>query len=82
MSLFTAKEFLFCLFQNWCNWPDESFEEMDSTLAVQQVIYPMILCFILKEQLFCFMQEKLHAGKGSWRRQCRVQCHSQSFSSE
>ena len=24
--------------QDWCRWPDESFEEMDSTLAVQQVI--------------------------------------------
>jgi len=27
------------MFQDWCRWPDESFEEMDSTLAVQQVIH-------------------------------------------
>ncbi|XP_074659061.1 MOB-like protein phocein [Tubulanus polymorphus] len=27
---------------DWCNWPDESFEEMDSTLAVQQFIQQAI----------------------------------------
>ena len=33
--------YVYCL-QNWCSWPDESFEEMDSTLAVQQFIQQMI----------------------------------------
>ncbi|KAK7109551.1 MOB-like protein phocein isoform X1 [Littorina saxatilis] len=28
--------------QDWCNWQDESFEEMDSTLAVQQFIQQAI----------------------------------------
>lgn len=28
--------------QDWCNWPDEPFEEMDSTLAVQQYIQQLI----------------------------------------
>ncbi|XP_052809604.1 MOB-like protein phocein [Mya arenaria] len=28
--------------QAWCSWPDESFEEMDSTLAVQQFIQQLI----------------------------------------
>ncbi|PVD30822.1 hypothetical protein C0Q70_10097 [Pomacea canaliculata] len=28
--------------KDWCNWPDESFEEMDSTLAVQQFIQQAI----------------------------------------
>lgn len=28
----------FFLQQDFYNWPDESFEEMDSTLAVQQVL--------------------------------------------
>ncbi|XP_046373139.1 MOB-like protein phocein [Haliotis cracherodii] len=28
--------------QNWCSWQDESFEEMDSTLAVQQFIQQAI----------------------------------------
>uniref|UniRef100_E0CX17 MOB family member 4, phocein n=1 Tax=Mus musculus TaxID=10090 RepID=E0CX17_MOUSE len=26
--------------QDFYNWPDESFDEMDSTLAVQQAILP------------------------------------------
>lgn len=29
-------------FQDWCHWPDEPFEEMDSTLAVQQFIQQTI----------------------------------------
>ncbi|GBM80787.1 MOB kinase activator-like 4 [Araneus ventricosus] len=28
--------------QNFCNWPEEPFEEMDSTLAVQQFIQQTI----------------------------------------
>ena len=28
---------LICKMQDWCNWPDEQYEEMDSTLATQQV---------------------------------------------
>ncbi|KAA0188391.1 MOB family member 4 phocein [Fasciolopsis buskii] len=28
--------------EEWCNWPDESFEEMESTLAVQQYIQQVI----------------------------------------
>lgn len=28
--------------QGWCYWPDETFEEMDSTLAVQQYIQQLI----------------------------------------
>lgn len=28
--------------KDWCNWPDEQFEEMDSTLAVQQYIQQAI----------------------------------------
>lgn len=36
-------KFLFIfLFQEFCRWPDEPFEEMDSTLAVQQYIQQMI----------------------------------------
>jgi hypothetical protein len=30
------------LFQDFSNWPDEPFEEMDSTLAVQQYIQQLI----------------------------------------
>jgi len=30
-----------------CNWPDENFEEMDSTLAVQQVGFKIIFDFVL-----------------------------------
>lgn len=30
------------LVQDFYNWPDESFEEMDSTLAVQQVCCPVL----------------------------------------
>ncbi|NXY08131.1 PHOCN protein, partial [Pteruthius melanotis] len=37
--------------QDFYNWPDESFEEMDSTLAVQQLIL-MLLCSISFRQ-FC-----------------------------
>ncbi|XP_013399963.1 MOB-like protein phocein [Lingula anatina] len=29
-------------YEEWCNWPDETFEEMDSTLAVQQYIQQSI----------------------------------------
>ena len=29
--------------QDWCSWEDESFEEMDSTLAVQQVLYLLMI---------------------------------------
>lgn len=28
--------------QDFCRWPDEAFEEMDSTLAVQQYIQQLI----------------------------------------
>lgn len=30
------------MLQDWCRWPDEPFEEMDSTLAVQQYIQQLI----------------------------------------
>lgn len=30
------------LLQDFCRWPDEVFEEMDSTLAVQQYIQQLI----------------------------------------
>lgn len=31
-----------CIFQDFCRWPDEPLEEMDSTLAVQQYIQQLI----------------------------------------
>lgn len=31
------KDKLYCYMQDMYGWPDEPFEEMDSTLAVQQV---------------------------------------------
>lgn len=38
----SLEHFCLSILQNWCNWPDESFEEMDSTLAVQQFIQQLI----------------------------------------
>lgn len=37
-----TKNCFFGFFQDFCTWPDESFEEMDSTLAVQQWIQQTI----------------------------------------
>lgn len=34
--------FFFYRFQDFCKWPDEPFEQMDSTLAVQQYIQQQI----------------------------------------
>lgn len=34
--------FMFSLSQEFCKWPDEHFEEMDSTLVVQQYIQQLI----------------------------------------
>lgn len=34
--------FVYLIFQNFNGWPDEPFEEMDSTLAVQQYIQQQI----------------------------------------
>ncbi len=36
----------------YCHWPDESFENMDSTLAVQQYIQQVSQCLIIKEPFF------------------------------
>lgn len=33
---------MFSLSQEFCKWPDEHFEEMDSTLVVQQYIQQLI----------------------------------------
>lgn len=39
----TQLHVVFLLFdQDWCRWQDEPFEEMDSTLAVQQYIQQLI----------------------------------------
>lgn len=41
-SIFSLSNCNTILFQDFCRWPDEPFEEMDSTLAVQQYIQQLI----------------------------------------
>lgn len=35
-------------FQEWCQWPDEVFDEIDTILAVQQVIYFILILILLQ----------------------------------
>lgn len=55
----------FCV-QDFYNWPDESFEEMDSTLAVQQVCcHVLSVCVFSDYDLICEQiggKHDLHTG--------------------
>lgn len=42
LGLAKKSEIFNFLLQEFCQWPDENFEEMDSTLVVQQFIQQMI----------------------------------------
>ena len=50
MSQFYVRSYIILsdiyIFQSWSNWQDEPFDEMDGTLAVQQVcLFIPVVCF-------------------------------------